>query len=465
MDGRWTIQMPENVKQIIKTLNAAGYQGYAVGGCVRDSLMGRIPHDWDVTTNALPLQIKALFSHTVDTGIKHGTVTVLFKNESGGYDGYEVTTYRVDGTYEDHRHPDSVNFTTNLKEDLKRRDFTINAMAYNDEDGIIDIFSGKEDLEKGIIRAVGNPDERFSEDALRIMRAVRFSAQLGFNVEEETLKEMEHHSKELENVSAERIYSELTKLLASEHPEKILTAYETKMTSIFLPEFDRMMETEQNNPHHIYNVGLHTVEALRAANVLVKEDGLNEEEALLLKIAVLLHDVAKPVTKTTDEKGIDHFYGHPAEGEKMAIRILKRLKSDNHTIDVVSRLVKYHDRRPGSRGSVPKKQVRKMVANVGRDIIKLVFEVQKADLAAQNPVFMPGKYQHLFEIMHVYGQIEEAEDALSIKELKVNGKDIMSLGVQGKKVGEILNALLERVLDDPLVNEHESLMEIAKTLV
>ena len=186
---------------------------------------------------------------------------------------------------------------------------------------------------------------------------------------------------------------------------------------------------------------------------------------MLLKIAVLLHDVAKPVTKTTDEKGIDHFYEHPAEGEKMAIRILKRLKSDNHTIDVVSRLVKYHDRRPGSRGSVPKKQVRKMVAKVGRDIIKLVFEVQKADLAAQNPVFMPGKYQHLFEIMHVYGQIEEAEDALSIKELKVNGRDVMSLGVQGKKVGEILNALLERVLDDPLVNEHESLMEIAKTLV
>ena len=253
------IELPSGVAQIIGELNKAGYEAYAVGGCVRDSILGRDPHDWDITTSAMPLEVKGIFKRTVDTGIKHGTVTVLLGDE-----GFEVTTFRVDGEYSDHRHPTDVKFTRNLREDLLRRDFTINAMAYSEKTGIVDIYGGMDDLENKIIKAVGDPDARFDEDALRIMRAVRFAAQLGFDIEENTREAIKRHVKYLEDVSAERIETELTKLIMSDHPELLIDAYNLGITEIIFPEFDKMMETPQNTPFHIYDVGRHTIKVLQS---------------------------------------------------------------------------------------------------------------------------------------------------------------------------------------------------------
>ena len=290
-----TIQLPEDVKKIIEIIEKAGYEAYAVGGCVRDSLLLRNPNDWDITTSAKPEKVKELFKKTIDTGIEHGTVTVMMHHV-----GYEVTTYRIDGEYEDARHPKNVTFTSNLIEDLKRRDFTINAMAYNDRSGIVDAFDGISDLEKGIIRAVGNPRERFDEDALRMMRAVRFSAQLGYSIEEDTKKAIQELSINLQKISAERIQVELVKLVSSDHPEKMRDLYETGITAVILPEFDKAMVTAQNNPHHCYTVGEHIIQSMAASDADKN-----------IRLAMLYHDIGKPACLTTDEKGIDHFYGHP----------------------------------------------------------------------------------------------------------------------------------------------------------
>lgn len=253
------IHLPEDVNKIIHTIEDAGYEAFAVGGCVRDSLLFRTPDDWDITTSAKPEEVKRLFKKTIDTGIQHGTVTVMLHHA-----GYEVTTYRIDGEYADARHPKEVTFTANLSEDLRRRDFTINAMAYNDRSGIVDDFHGMEDLKSGVLRAVGDPTERFEEDALRMMRAVRFSAQLDYEIEEKTREAIKALAKNLEQISAERIQVELVKLVKSSHPEKLRDLYETGITAVIMPEFDCMMETEQNNPHHKYSVGEHTIAGMMA---------------------------------------------------------------------------------------------------------------------------------------------------------------------------------------------------------
>lgn len=281
------IYLPDKVKKIIETIESGGYEAYAVGGCVRDSILGRVPDDWDITTSASPQEIKNLFRRTVDTGILHGTVTVIMERE-----GFEVTTYRIDGEYEDSRHPKEVTFTSNLTEDLKRRDFTINAMAYNDREGLVDAFGGIEDMKARLIRCVGDPRERFGEDALRMMRAVRFSAQLGYGMEERTKAAVKEMAENLRNISAERIQTELVKLLTSPRPEDLRICYETGITRVILPEFDRCMETEQENPHHCYTVGEHILHSL---------NGVKADKAL--RFAMLFHDIGKPETKFTDEKG------------------------------------------------------------------------------------------------------------------------------------------------------------------
>ena len=296
------ISLPKDVEYIINTLQRAGYEAYAVGGCVRDTILNREPDDWDITTSAKPMEIKRLFPVTIDTGIQHGTVTVL-KNHVG----YEVTTYRIDGEYADNRHPKEVIFTANLKEDLLRRDFTINAMAYNHEEGIIDEYGGLDDIRDGIIRCVGNPYDRFSEDALRIMRAVRFSAQLGYRIEEETSKAIIKLSPNLASISAERINTELTKLLLSPNPDYLRDAYRLGITGVVLPELDRCMECEQVNPHHCYSVGEHTLHSLR----FVPNDRV-------LRYTMLFHDFGKPDTRSVGEDGRMHFYGHPLVSERMA---------------------------------------------------------------------------------------------------------------------------------------------------
>ena len=254
------MNLPADVQNIINVLESNGHEAYAVGGCVRDCILGKVPHDWDITTSALPEQVKALFSHTFDTGIEHGTVTVLMNGV-----GYEVTTYRVDGKYEDGRHPKEVTFTASLEEDLKRRDFTINAMAYNDSRGLVDLFGGEADLQTGIIKAVGNPTERFTEDALRMLRALRFSAQLGFEIEADTYEAIKKLAPTLERISAERIQVEMVKLVTSDHPEKLRDVYDTGLSKVFFPELDAMMECDQVNKHHMYTVGEHTIVSMGLA--------------------------------------------------------------------------------------------------------------------------------------------------------------------------------------------------------
>ena len=318
------IQVPEDVKRIIETIEKAGFEAYAVGGCVRDCLLGKEPNDWDITTSAKPEQVKSLFRRTIDTGIKHGTVTVMLNRV-----GYEVTTYRIDGEYEDGRHPKEVIFTGSLREDLRRRDFTINAMAYSEKDGLVDLFGGQQDLENKIIRCVGDAKERFTEDALRMLRAVRFSAQLGFTVDEDTISAMKELAPNLSKVSAERIQTELVKTLVSDNPGNLKIAYECGLTKVFLPEFDLCMECGQNNPNHIYSVGEHILKSVEYA-----------EPERILRLAMLFHDLGKPRCRTQGEDGYDHFYNHAAVSSELAEEVLRRLKFDNHTIDLVSRLAK-----------------------------------------------------------------------------------------------------------------------------
>lgn len=321
------IAVPEKGQYIIKTLQKAGFEAYAVGGCVRDSILGREPQDWDITTSARPQQVKALFPRTIDTGLQHGTVTVMLRGE-----GFEVTTYRIDGSYEDSRHPSQVSFTADLREDLRRRDLTINAMAYNDTAGLVDLFGGLADLKARMVRCVGDPGERFREDALRILRAIRFSAQLGYTIEKDTAAAIAKLAPTLSRISAERIQTELTKLMLSPNPDYLRTAYDTGVTKVFFPEFDRAMETPQNHPHHCHGVGEHILHALGCV-----------EADKVLRLAVLLHDIGKPAVLTTDSEGRSHFHGHAAVSGKMAENILRRLRYDNETILKVCRLVQYHD--------------------------------------------------------------------------------------------------------------------------
>lgn len=437
------IQLPEKVKNIIDTLMEAGYEAYAVGGCIRDSALGLQPGDWDITTSAKPSQVKELFRKTVDTGIQHGTVTVLI-----GGEGFEVTTYRIDGEYEDGRHPREVLFTANLIEDLKRRDFTINAMAYNEKDGLVDAFSGMEDLERRIIRCVGDPRERFQEDALRMMRAVRFSAQLGFEIDEDTKRAISELAENLSKVSAERIQIELVKMLLSKQPEEFMTAYETGLTRVFLPEFDAMMETPQNNRHHCYNVGEHTIEA-------VKQSTADK----VIRLTMLLHDVAKPLCKSVDKDGIYRFYEHPEMGAEMAGQILRRLKFDNDTVRRVTALIASHDERPVLKPTA----VRKEIYRVGLEQYPALFEVKRADVLGKNLYKRAEKLAYIAGYQRLYEEILEKGQCLSLKELAVTGKDLIEAGIKpGKELGEILEQLLKYVLENPDKNQKEILMKQIK---
>ena len=434
------IDAPISVMKIIETLEQAGFEAYAVGGCVRDSLLGRNPSDWDITTSARPEQVKALFSHTIDTGIRHGTVTVMLEHV-----GYEVTTYRIDGEYEDSRHPKEVIFTPLLTEDLKRRDFTINAMAWNPRAGIIDEFGGMEDLDEGIIRCVGSPEERFSEDALRMMRAVRFSAQLGYEIESATKAAIRKLAPNLTHVSAERIQVELVKLVESMHPDYLRVAYETGITRVVLPEFDLCMETEQHNPHHCYTVGEHMLHSMLAVS-----------SNRYLRLAMLLHDIAKPEKKKTDEQGIDHFHGHQEASEEMAKVILRRLKFDNETIRIVSRLIGFHDYRfPAERRSV-----RRAVWKVGEDLFPMLLQVKEADTMAQSLYEREEKLEWIAKVEKLYREILKDRECLSLKDLAVTGRDLIRAGcAPGPELGRILNEMLQDVLEHPEHNTKEYLLQ------
>ena len=474
------IRLPEKVNNIIKTIKNAGFEAYAVGGCVRDSLMGRVPNDWDITTNAVPTEVKKLFRRTFDTGIEHGTVTVMMGN-----DHFEVTTYRLDGKYSDLRHPDEVKFTGSLKEDLRRRDFTINAMAYNEEDGLKDEFDGLNDLKAGIIRAVGNARERFSEDALRILRAFRFAAQLDFSIEEDTLKAAKSLKENLKGISAERIMTELTKILVSDHPDMIRELYGAHITDIILPELNVCFEMDQKNRHHCYTVGEHIMQTLKADAADLRslpaqyvsqqewEDFLNTFEEIerlpdptegnmtrIIRFALLFHDLGKPACMSEDEDGSRHFKGHPAESERIAQNVLKRLKSDNDTLQMVKKLVLYHDQRP----EAEKKALRRSINRIGKDAYRLLFRVRVADTLAQSSYQRAEKLDYEKKLMRAYLEILKANECVSVKDLAVNGRDLIEQGIKpGPGLGKKLEELLEIVLEDPECNTKEYLLSRLRT--
>ncbi|MDO4553577.1 MAG: CCA tRNA nucleotidyltransferase [Lachnospiraceae bacterium] len=443
------IKIPQHANYIIKTLQHYGYEAYIVGGCVRDAVLNKEPADWDITTSAKPLQIKSIFQKTVDTGLKHGTVTVLMEKEP-----FEVTTYRIDGEYEDHRRPNEVRFTTSLEEDLKRRDFTINAMAYNDTDGLVDLFGGMDDLNRKRIRCVGHPDDRFDEDALRMLRAIRFAAQLGFEIEEPTMDAIRRKYMFLKDISAERVQVELTKLLVSEHPEKLKIAYELGMTGIFLPEFDAMMDTPQHNPHHKYNVGDHTIEAVKR----IPADKV-------LRLAALLHDVGKPDTRTTDPEGIDHFYDHYKVSSEKSEEILRRLKYDNHTIKAVYHLIEWHDFRWDDESYAGMAKVRRMISKVGLEYFGPLLTLQRADILGQSSYLQEQKLTVLDQVEAIYQEVKKNHDCLTVKDLNIDGVTLMRNGIPaGKRMGIILEKLLDMVIEEPKLNQRAVLLELAKKI-
>lgn len=400
------IELPKDVRYIIDILTQNGYEAYAVGGCVRDSILGRVPGDWDITTSALPQQVKALFRRTIDTGIQHGTVTIML-----GKNGYEVTTYRIDGKYEDSRHPESVEFTPNLEEDLKRRDFTINAMAYNDENGIVDIFGGIDDIRNRIIRCVGNAHDRFTEDALRILRAVRFSAQLGFEIDKATKDAARELAPTLVKISRERIHTELNKLLLSDNPDYFSVVYELGVMKVIISELE--------------GVNSGDIDRLK---VLIKRT----KPCLPERYAALLSVIGKDKTRA----------------------VLKGLKLDNATISMAVKLVEYLGITP----VLTEPQMRHYINEVGKEDALSVIDFNLA-FASED------EYKGYTDMRNICVTVLERGDCTSLKELRITGKLLMNSGFEaGKQLGGLLEELLLEVLDNPALNDTEYLLERAKEL-
>ncbi|MBQ5951426.1 MAG: HD domain-containing protein [Lachnospiraceae bacterium] len=435
------MQLPRAVAAVLRLLEEAGHEAYAVGGCVRDSLLGKEPKDWDVTTSALPQEVKAVFHRTLDTGIKHGTVTVRIFGES-----IEVTTFRVDGVYEDGRHPKDVVFTPSLAEDLARRDFTINAMAYAPRRGIVDLYGGREDLARGIVRAVGEPRERFTEDALRILRALRFAARLDFDIEEKTFAAMKELSPRLSLISAERIREELTGLLTSPHPERFAQVREIGADKVILPEWEEIAGVPQNNRFHCYPVDEHILATLP-----------HVPPEPYLRWTMLLHDIGKGRTHTVDEDGHDHFYGHGKVSAQMAEEILRRLRFDNDTIDRVRTLILWHDFHfDGTPASV-----RRGLAKVGEDLFEPLLQVMRADTLGKDAAGQAFYLAAIGQVRAQHAQILAEGNCVTLKDLAVTGNDLIAAGEKpGKHLGEVLGALLEAVLEDPSLNEKEKLLAL-----
>ncbi len=436
------IKLPSEVYQIIDILNSHGYQAFAVGGCIRDSILGRHPKDWDITTDAKPKDIQGIFDSTIATGIKHGTVTVLLNKNS-----YEVTTFRIDGEYKDNRRPDFVEFTSSVEDDLSRRDFTMNAIAYHPNKGIIDPFSGISDIASSTIRAIGIADKRFKEDALRMLRAIRFSAQLGFSIEQDTLFSIKNNSHLIKNISVERIRDELSKLLCSDNPSRFLLLKETDILKYIIPEFDICFEVLQNNPYHISNVAMHSLHSAE-----------NIDNDITLRWTMLLHDIGKPDVKAADSSGIDHFYCHEDVSSSKAEAILKRLRFDNSTINTVCTLIKHH----GKEVKPELKAVRRAINTIGEQFFEDWIKIKAADIKAQSGLQQTLRLESLKSISEIYCKIQAENQCISLKKLAVNGEDLLASGIQkGKQIGIILNKLLKLVIDNPELNNKELLLRYA----
>lgn len=417
-----------------------------VGGCVRDSLLGLKPKDFDITTSALPEITENLFTKTIPTGIKHGTVTVVIDKEN-----FEVTTYRTEGNYIDNRRPEKVEFVKDLKEDLSRRDFTINAFAYNDKEGLIDYFNGMDDLKNKVIRAVGDPNKRFNEDALRMLRAIRFSAQLGFSIESKTYDAIKDNVQLIKNISNERIRDELCKILLSDNPcEGIETLRETNMLSIILPEINDLVEYTPLCNNHNRNVFTHTLKVLN-----------NTYANLNLRLAALFHDIGKINTITALPNGHHYFPGHSEEGSKMVMGVLKRLKFDNLTIESISSLIKHHLVLNVSYMPTDG-EIKRLINNVGKENIFILFDLQRADI---NALWDPVPFLKKVDFMESRTKfILDNNEPLTLKDLAIDGKTLITelKILPGKEVGIILHKLLEDVLDNKDLNNKNQLINLAK---
>lgn len=437
------ITLPTPVARALSVLEACGYEGYTVGGCVRDSLLGRAPNDWDITTNATPEEMKVCFKdfRVIETGIRHGTLTVIVDGMQ-----LEITTYRNDGEYLDNRHPVQVTFSKNIEDDLSRRDFTVNAMAYHPQKGFVDLFGGREDLQNRIIRAVGDAKTRFEEDGLRILRAIRFAAVLDFDIAEDTAKAVHACKNLLSGIAAERIREELCKLICGRGAVRILREY-IDVISVFLPELARCVGFEQNTKYHCYDVFEHTLQAL----------ALCEDCDLVTRLGILLHDIGKPLCYTEDEQG-GHFKGHAPVGVEITKEVLSRLRFDNETIRRMELLVEWHD----IPLSAEKKRVKRLLQKLSdADILRLL-EIKRCDRLAHAPDFreMP---PDLALIPSVMEEIRAEDACLSLRTLAIGGDDLMALGVpEGKQIGELLHALLDDVIEERLPNEKEALLQAAK---
>lgn len=431
--------MPENVKTAISLLESCGFEAYAVGGCVRDSLLGKVPHDWDITTSATPEQTKNAFSafHCIDTGIKHGTVTVVIDSEP-----LEITTFRLDGEYADNRHPKSVTFTPDLKEDLSRRDFTVNAMAFSPKVGVVDLFGGKKDLQKGIIRCVGDPDRRFNEDALRILRAMRFASVLDFEIDKETAESAVNNRRLLKNISAERIFKELSGLICGKGVRRILTDFAPVVFEI-LPELLPMYKNSHDNPHHRYDIYEHTLIAVE-----------NVEPDPALRLAALLHDCGKPECKKFDENGIAHFYAHQRVSAELAAQILTRLKTSNKLRDEVLFLVSNHDRWELYENL---DRMPRYLSKFGEQGILNLLKIMRADVLAQSPDYF-FRLEQIDSARQNCIELAAQKPCLSLKSLEINGRALMELGIpQGRVLGAVLSRLLDEVIDGQTKNTREAL--------
>lgn len=447
------IEIPSGANEIIHTLQNNGYEAFLVGGCVRDSILNRPIHDYDITTSATPDEMMEIFKdkRIIETGLQHGTITILIDGE-----GYECTTYRIDGNYSDSRRPDSVAFTRSLEEDLKRRDFTINAMAYNNEAGLIDPFNGMEDIKYHKIRCVGRAEDRFSEDALRILRAIRFASQLGFVVDSDASLNIHKMYKNLENISTERINSEFCKIaLSSEFYIQIVLFRE--VFSLFIPEIKDMFGFQQNNPYHIYDVWNHTVHAVQAYECDCEPD-LNSRD-LITSLAVFFHDIGKPHCYQDGEDGIRHFKGHGRVSADMTNEIMKRLRFDNDTREKVVELVYYHD----TTFEVGKKYIKRWLNKIGEEQFRRLLNVRRADIKAQADINQETRLQKIDNIGYILEEVLQDDECFSLKDLAVNGKDLITIGYKpGKEIGDVLNNLLDSVISGEYINEKEKLLEIAE---
>ncbi len=445
-EGGIFMKLSEGAKKVIEMLEESGFEAFAVGGCVRDSLLGKSPFDFDVTTSASPEEMKEVFKseHVIETGIKHGTLTVLIDKEP-----VETTSFRIEKGYSDNRRPEKVEFVRSLPEDLSRRDFTINALAYNEKTGIVDLFGGISDIEHGIIRCVGNPDKRFNEDALRIMRALRFASVLGFEIEEETAASIKRNCELLEKISSERISAELSKLLCGKNAAKILLEHPEPFF-VIIPELSMLKGFDQRHFRHHLDAFEHTAAVLEAVPPVLE-----------LRLAALLHDIAKPLCQTVDENGTGHYYGHAQIGAKLSEEILTRLKFDNETKKAVFKLVSRHE----NRFDAEPKSIKRLLGKIGADSFEKLLCLMEADEHGKREEFRFPESEFA-KFREIAAEIIRKEECFSLKNLAIGGKDLIMLGfAPGPEIGRILEHLLDSVIDGKLPNEKNPLLDEAKKFI